>query len=178
MDHFSIRQIIASGAPYALSPLPAPKPKVNTPLLTRILGVCRILGLGVLAVSPQAAADRPIVHRSWGLLGGAKLYGPNFVFEQYVPTRNYVTGLFTRAAVAALTLLALLRPVRWLAKRLVIQPGQGASMEDCKTDHAYYKAIAYADTEGEGKGKKAWCEAKWNGGMYECEYYVFFYFII
>lgn len=159
----------AASKPYALSPIPGPALSSTASFLSRLLGVRTIPNLGLLTPGVTAAADAPIVQRSWGLLGGPKLYGPNFVFEQYQPTRNYFTGVATHAAVMFAVVLSIVPPLRWLARRLVLQPGEGASLEDCKGDYARYRAVGYPDVPG--KSPTAYCEATWSGGMYECKYH-------
>lgn len=82
MESFTLKQIGAATAPYAISPIPGPKTRDTTSLVTKIFGIRAAPDLGILTTSLGAKSDTPIVQRSWGLLGGNKFYGPNFHFHE------------------------------------------------------------------------------------------------
>ena len=66
----SLRHLYNAHAPFSLSPKrPTPSvPPKRSSLWTKLFGLLRIKQLGWMAYQPQAAVDRAIVHRSWGLL--------------------------------------------------------------------------------------------------------------
>jgi short subunit dehydrogenase-like uncharacterized protein len=106
------------------------------------------------------------VQRSWGLLGGAKLYGPNFFYEQYIRTTSYARGIALHFAINFGILLLAIRPVRWVLKKLIYAPGDGPSEEECKTHRAEYRAVAVADVATPEPKPRAFCRAWFEGGMY------------
>jgi short subunit dehydrogenase-like uncharacterized protein len=175
MDHHTIPEIAATSAPFALSPIPGPNSHSTASLFTKILGIRTHPVLGLLTTAIQAAADIPIVQRSWGLLGGAKLYGPNFYYEQYLRTNSYARGIALHLAVNVGVLLLVIPPVRWFLKKLIYAPGDGPTEEVSKTHRAEYRAVAIADVPeltsvgggSEASQKpRAFCRAWYEGGMY------------
>jgi len=66
MDVYSLKELTVTSAPYALSPIPGPKTKSPTSWITKLLGVREVPDLGILTTHLGAAADRPLVHRTWG----------------------------------------------------------------------------------------------------------------
>lgn len=126
-DTYSARYIGASLRPYALSPVPGPAhhPSSRPTLASRLLGIRTVPGLGVLTDSPQGAIDTVIVHRSWGLFDGGRYYGRSFRFSEWMRARNALTGVLVHFALVTAMLALVLPPVRWVLKRLVVQPGTG-----------------------------------------------------
>jgi hypothetical protein len=97
MDTYSFKQLAAAGAPYAISPIPGPKTKDTTSLITKIFGIRAVRDLGILTTSVGAVSDTPIVQRSWGLLGGNKFYGPNFQFHEVCNSLRDLTSILLRS---------------------------------------------------------------------------------
>jgi hypothetical protein len=170
MDHHTLPEIMASAAPFALSPIPGPKSRSSASLLTKIFGVRFYPPLGLLTTALQAGADMPIVQRTWGLLGGSKLYGPNFYYEQYMRTNGYLRGIALHFAINLGMILLAIPPVRWLLKKLIIAPGDGPTEEESRHYRGEYRAIATADVATPGPKPMAYCRAYFEGGMYHCKY--------
>lgn len=163
LDSSTLQEIQAASRPYALSPIPGPKVQCNKSLAEKILGVRSVPDLGTLTTSLGGAADKPIVQRSWGLLDGA--YGPNFLFSEYMRTRNYFTGVLLHIAFTLAPLLLIFKPVRMLIKKFVTAPGEGPDKNAQKKERVEYRAVATADL-GAGLMKRAYSRAQYNGGMY------------
>jgi short subunit dehydrogenase-like uncharacterized protein len=138
-------------APYALSPkkpTPAAAPK-PTSLWTKLFGLLWIKQLGWMAYQPQAAVDRTIVHRSWGLFEPtAASYGHDFDWHGWfkiwwgpvVAMIWHFCGLF-------LAPWLLLRPVRRLLPKLWYEPGDGAAQDRIQSNWFEYRGVAEAGTD-------------------------------
>lgn len=172
MDCHTIPEIAATAKPFSLSPIPGPTSHSSVSLLTRILGIRTHPMLGLLTTAIQAPVDTPIVQRSWGLLGGAKLYGPNFFYEQYMRTTSYARGIALHFAIKIGILLLAIPPVRWFLKKLIYAPGDGPAEEESKTYRVEYRAVAVADvpTPPSAPKPRAYCRAWFEGGMYHCTF--------
>jgi short subunit dehydrogenase-like uncharacterized protein len=166
MDYHTLPEITASSKPFALSPIPGPSSHSTASLLTKILGIRTHPVLGLLTTAIQAGADTPIVQRTWGLLGGAKLYGPNFYYEQYMRTTSWLRGIALHFAIKVGILLLVIPPVRWLLKKLIYAPGDGPTEEEFKTHRAEYRAVAIADVATPGPKPRAFCRVWYEGGIY------------
>lgn len=151
-----------------MSPIPAPKVPDSKSLITKLLGVSFVPDLGVLTTSLGGAANVPIVQRTWGLLGGANNYGPNFQYHEYLKARNYVTGVLFHLGVTLMTILFVIPPLRALALKLVVQPGEGPTKEKGKTDLFEYRGIGIPDT-AESKGARAFVKMRYDGSIYACK---------
>ena len=82
----SLGHLFRVHAPFSLSPKrPTPKvPPKRSSLWTKLFGLLRIKQLGWMAYQPQAAVDRAIVHRSWGLLEPTIVsYGHDFDWHNW-----------------------------------------------------------------------------------------------
>jgi hypothetical protein len=169
MDIFSLKQLAAAHAPYAISPIPGPKTPDPTSWKTKLFGVRSVSDLGLLTTSPGARVDAAIVHRSWGLLGGEKLYGPNFYFSEFMKARNYLTGILFHFAVIVGTILLAIRPLRQLATKFVFKPGEGPTKEQVKNDRVEYRGIGIPDMPtGKKTSTRAFCKASYEGSLYAC----------
>lgn len=82
-------------------------------------------------------------------------------------TRNYLTGVITHFALFAVAVGLALAPFRWLARKFVIEAGQGASEEDMKNERCEYRALATPDLPGETK--RAFAKVVYRGSMYQCK---------
>ncbi|KAF2144061.1 uncharacterized protein K452DRAFT_306694 [Aplosporella prunicola CBS 121167] len=164
-DHYSLSQVATSLKPFALSPVQPPASSTSpTPgLVTKILGIRQDKDLGILTDWVQAGVDTAIVQRSWGLLDGGKLYGPNFRFSEWMAASSALMGVLVHFGMAFSMLMIALPPVRFLLKKLVFQPGEGPEIESTKQDHAHYKSVGIADTP---KAERAAGTIKFNGSMY------------
>lgn len=175
LDVYSLKEVRASMAPYALSPIPAPSVRESTPffssLLTKLFGIKVVPDLGILTTSIAGGTDLPIIHRSWGMLGGADFYGPNFHVSEYMKARNYLTaialhyGLLIGAAFLSIPLF------RKVISKYVYQPGEGATKEEYESDRVEWRAIAKPDL-GKPRTPRVFCRAHFEGSAYACEYHV------
>lgn len=165
LDVFSFKQIAAASAPYAISPIPGPKKSSPFSLITTLFGIRSVPDLGILTTSVAGSTDRPIVHRSFGLLGGDDFYGPNFHFTEYMKARNYLYGIGVHFALILGALLLAMPPFRWLAKKYVYQPGDGPTKEESKNDAVEYRGIGKPDVK-ETRGPRVFVRAHFRGSLY------------
>ncbi len=168
LDVFSLKQLEAAGAPYAISPIPGPKTSDPNSLVTKIFGVRVVPDLGVLTTWLGRASDIPIVQRSWGLLGGADFYGPNFRFGEFKKSRNYLTAIMSHFALMFGSLLIAIPFVRKLARKFVYQPGDGPTKEQSRKDRMEYRGIGIPDVKTPSP-PRAFCRAHYEGSLYACK---------
>ena len=168
MDVFSMKQIAASHAPYALSPVPGPKASLAKSWTTKFFGVNVVPDLGILTTSIASMTDTPIIQRSWGLLGGSDFYGPNFTFSEYMKSRNYLTATLFHFGLVSLSLLLAIPFLRTFARKFVYQPGEGQTKEEAMKDRVEYRGIATPDI-GTPKPPRAFCRASYQGSLYACK---------
>ena len=152
-------------APYALSPIPAPKNRSHVSWITRLFGIRSVPDLGILTTSISGGMDTPTVQRSWGMLG----YGPNFQFAEYMKARNHISGVITHFAILLFGIFLAIGPLRRIAKRFVYQPGDGPTKEESKKDRFEYRGIATPDVQTSNPAR-AFCRASFQGSVYACEY--------
>ncbi|KAK2045638.1 saccharopine dehydrogenase [Colletotrichum somersetense] len=172
-DSFTLSQVRAQHKPYALSPVPnRNNVPSQTSLLTRLVGLRNVPGLGLMTTSIAGMTDAPIVQRTWGLLATLpsrekQAYGPNFSFREYMRAKGYLQGLAIHWALAFFgLLLATAAPFRKLVKMFVYQPGEGPDREASKKDEIEYRGIAIPDMQSKTACPKAFCRAWFNGSMY------------
>lgn len=113
MDHYGLKQIQKSSGSWATSPIPGPKTQNSPSWVSKIIGIRSVTGLGTLTTSISAPPNIAVVQRSWGLIGGGKLYGSNFRYEEYMRVRNSVVGIALHFALALAGLALIFPPVRW-----------------------------------------------------------------
>lgn len=174
-DHFSLKDVRDTFAPYSLSPIPhASKPERPPLSIFRLLfGSHSVSDLGTLTTSVAGRTDGAQVERTWGLLSTtpsrkSQFYGPNFRWSESFRVRNWLSGVAMHWALLVGTLLVtLVPPFRAVAKKFVTQPGDGPDKEISKKQLIEYKGIAYPDTKDQSK--KALVYAKYNGGLYYCK---------
>ncbi|KAH6664886.1 Saccharopine dehydrogenase-domain-containing protein [Halenospora varia] len=167
LDVIPLKELAAANAPYALSPIPGPKVESKVPRYTKVLGVRSVRDLGILTSYFFEAADRPLVQRTWGILGGPNNYGPNFQFNEYMKSRNYLTALATHFGLVFISLLVVVPFIRTLLKKQVVQPGDGPTKEQAKNDLVQFKGIGHPDVSTPKPGR-AYCRALYHsGGLYE-----------
>lgn len=163
LDDYSLLDLARASHPSSMCPVNTSQYSQNRPFLSRLLGYRYEPALGTLTTSLNGPPDIPVVMRSWGLLNSGKTYGPNFMFRPYILAKNAVAGIITHFIVSALPLILALRPVRWILRSLVFQPGQGPTPEQAAKEEIEAFAVALAD--GQSK-KKAWGHIQWKGSMY------------
>ncbi|RDW59510.1 hypothetical protein BP6252_12597 [Coleophoma cylindrospora] len=163
LDVFSIKQLIAAHAPYAISPVPGPKPRVKPSLIQKILGIRVVPDLGILTTSIGAKVDIPLVQRSWGLQGN---YGPNFQVSEMMKARNYLSAILVHLAVTVGTLFLAVPFFRKFARGRVYQPGDGPTKDETNNDRVEYRGIAKPDVETPN-APRAYCKATYEGSPYQ-----------
>ncbi|PQE08836.1 Saccharopine dehydrogenase protein [Rutstroemia sp. NJR-2017a WRK4] len=169
LDVYSLKEVGASMEPYALSPIPAPKVRDSTSffsrLLTKLVGIKVVPDLGILTTSIAGRTDLPIIHRSWGMLGGADFYGPNFHVSEYMKARNYLTAIALHFGLLIGGMVLCIPLFRRVMSKYVYQPGEGATKEQYKRDRVEYRAIAKPDL-GKPKTPRVFCRAHFEGSAY------------
>jgi len=166
LDYYSLKDVTDSTKAWALSPTPGPKLTERPSLVTRFLGIRNVPDLGTLTTSISGSANRAIVHRSWGLMGGSSsFYGPKFHFDEYMKVRNVFIGVAVHFMIAVGMIALALPPLRWLLRKLVYAPGQGPTREATRKERIEYRAIAIADQDT-STPKRAFARMKYDGGMY------------
>ena len=169
MDVYSLKQLGAAHAPYALSPIAGPKTTISKSWVTKLFGVRVVPDLGILTTSLGGATDQPIIQRSWGVLGGDSFYGPNFHVAEYMKARNYLTAVVMHFAIVLGGLFLAVPIFRKFARRHVYQPGDGPTKEESTKDRFDYRGIAKPDVQT-ANPPRAFCRASFNGSLYACEF--------
>ncbi|KAK4252088.1 hypothetical protein C7999DRAFT_27329 [Corynascus novoguineensis] len=172
LENFTLSDLRAAYAPYALSPAAAGRPTAARPpkpsLLSRLTGLVTVPYLGTLTTSPAGGTDAAAVQRTWGLLATvpsrrAQAYGDGFSFREYMRPRNWLTGVATHFGLLFLGLVMFTPLLRRLALRIVTQPGQGPDPEAASRDEIEYRAVGQRDG---GDGERAICKAEFRGSTY------------
>lgn len=128
-EQYGVAAVGKAMKPWSLSPIKPFPSKSNASLLQLITGVKVVSDLGTLTTSLQGPVDRTQVYRSWGLIEGGEYYGKTFRFHPFMTVRNIFLGFMMHFGIAFGSLMLALPPVRWLLKRMVYQPGEGAAKE-------------------------------------------------
>lgn len=165
LDHYSLKEVAESSGTWASSPVPGPKDIASPSLLSKLIGIRYVEGLGTLTTSVSAGPNVATVQRSWGLLDGGKLYGPRFSYHEYAAVRNAFIGIIIHFVVIFGALALALAPVRWLLRKVLYAPGQGATREAANNDSIEYRAVATADQDGPNP-QRAIGKMRWDGGNY------------
>ncbi|KAF3913660.1 hypothetical protein ABW21_db0208675 [Orbilia brochopaga] len=163
IEVFGLRRIASSSRPLALSPIdrtyqfPTHPPVFTHPVL------------GTLTPWLQGTPDRAIVMRSWGLTAQytpEKTYGPSFAFTEYKRVKNVLEGAALWATITLLSIGVLLAPFRWIARKVITQPGSGPS-QDFNVDAVgslEWRAVGVADTDTGKEEKKVLGSFKYDDG--------------
>lgn len=156
--------LMRSSNPMALSPV------ARTYKSPFTLPVFRHPTLGILTPWIQGGPDRAIVLRSWGLTKQytpTKQYGDNFTFTEFKRCKWVLEGLITWVTIAVLSIGVLLPPFRWIARKVVTQPGFGPAQEtfDVKKKGAleWMSVGTSADVDAKGE-KKVLCNMRFEKG--------------
>ncbi|KAK8066597.1 hypothetical protein PG997_013344 [Apiospora hydei] len=171
VETYSLKEIGAAKAPFALSPVPnsyqGPKPS----LFTKLTGLRTVSHLGLLTTSVTAATDEPIVQRTWGLLQQERsrqkeAYGPRFNYHEYARAKSTLSGMIAHyGLVIGMTMLVLFAPVRNLMRRYIFQPGEGVSKEEAAKEYIVMRGTAVPDVQPKSD-KMAMIEAKYPASPY------------
>lgn len=113
------------------------------------------------ALAPFGAINRSLVQRTAGLLRLAHLerdrkpvnvaelppnYGPAFTYTEFMLTAGAVSAfLVSFAMVAVFVGITSIAPIRWLAKRLVTQPGSGPADHTLENGYLKYVNVTVSD---------------------------------
>ncbi|KAL5336382.1 Saccharopine dehydrogenase-domain-containing protein [Aspergillus crustosus] len=161
IENFSSSHLIESTKPFSLAASTPPKDIPSDSIISRVLGVRSVRGLGTLSKSPTDFCDQTIVHRSSTLM--SEFYGPRFHFRQFLRVRNTFIGFLWNYAFLLGTSLLLLPPVRWLAKKIIYAPGSGPTEESGRHDRCEYRAVA---TPEKDTSKRVFGKLQFEGSMY------------
>jgi Saccharopine dehydrogenase NADP binding domain len=109
IDYFSLKELgEAMGKPWKFSPIEGPITKSpDSALFGRT-----VENLGFLTPHIAGGADRAIVYRSWGLLGGASAYGPKFSFNEYIRVNSKLRGFLFRMIFGFGLITIMIKPIR------------------------------------------------------------------
>lgn len=165
LDHYSFKQIGKASGSWATSPIPRPKPQSSRSWASKLLGIRSVPGLGILTTSISAAPNIAVVQRSWGLFDGGKFYGSKFQYSEYMRARNSVVGIAMHFALVFAGLALVISPIRWLAKKFLYAPGEGANKEATRHEYLECHAIATADQDGLNP-RRAFAKLRWDGSLY------------
>ncbi|KAH7419616.1 Saccharopine dehydrogenase-domain-containing protein [Cadophora sp. MPI-SDFR-AT-0126] len=165
MDTWSLKDIATAHEPGSLSPIPVPKAQSYKSIVTKIFGFRSVSDLGILTSSLGGTADRPIIYRSWALLGGDKTYGPNFHFSEYMKARNYLGAIAIHFGLMIGSVLLAIPLFRTIARKYVVKPGDGPTREQYKNDRVEYRGIGIPDVQTPNP-PKAFCRVKFEGSLY------------
>ena len=164
LDHYSLKEVAKSAGTWATSPIPRIGPEDGPSLISKLFGVRKVPGLGTLTTSISAGPNVATVQRSWGLLEGGKLYGPNFTYREYLSVRNTAIAVALHFVFTFMSLAVAIPPVRWLAKKFFYAPG-GPSKHEASSEILEFRAIATADQESPHP-KRAFARFRWDGSIY------------
>lgn len=160
---FDAEILLESQQPWYLSPTTGQR----TSNLTNLFGMRHDLLLGGLSASSlNGWQNRAVVHRTWGLLGGGKDYGPNFQYNEYNKTSSTLAGVFQILHARAIGLMLALGPLRAVAKMILPAPGQGPDLEKEKSYRVEMEAVAVADTDNDETAPRAYSRFVYPGGPY------------
>ncbi|APA15011.1 hypothetical protein SS1G_13646 [Sclerotinia sclerotiorum 1980 UF-70] len=165
LEVFSLKQLKESMTPYALSPIPGPKVRPSTSLITKLTGIKVVPDLGILTTSLAGSTDLAIIHRSWGLSSAKQFYGPNFKVEEYMKARNYFTAFAIHLGLILGGIFLAIPFFRHAARKYVYQPGEGATKEEAKNDRVEFRVIAKPDN-GQPKPSRIFCREYFEGPIY------------
>lgn len=166
LDSYPLSHLAESGKPWALAPVKPQNKMAGRSLYEKITGLRYVPDLGQLTTSFQAAAEVPIVNRSWALLDQGNYYGQNFHVSILMRTRNIFTGFVLHLAITIGLVALALPPVRWFLRHFVYQPGKGPSKESTQDDHIEWRGIATVDVSYPNNPKRAFGRIRWQGSMY------------
>ena len=165
IEHYGWKDIARSAGTWASCPIPSPRNKSSPPLLSRVFGFRSVPGLGTLTSSISAGPNMATVQRSWGLLDSGNLYGDKFSYQEYAAVRNAATGVAIHFAMLAGALALVFPPFRWLMRKFVYAPGEGATRDATRKDFIEFRAVATPDEEGPNP-RHASGKLRWDGGNY------------
>ena len=165
LESYGLKGMARATKPWAMSPIPGPSPTKSNPLTTRLFGVRRVSGLGVLTTSVMGSTNAAIVQRSWGLLDQGRYYGPKFQYREYMTVQNALVGVFVHFAFVISAMALLLRPCRWLVKKFIYAPGEGPTKENTKKEAFEWRAVATADTTSQTP-ERAFGRFRYDGPIY------------
>lgn len=134
------------GNPWSLSPGSKRDLKRNTLSPSRILGYRNIPGLGRLTTSFLAISNESIVHRSAGLM--PNIYPLSFNFHEYLPSPSFAAAVLIHLLTKLAILLLALIPLRWLAYKLIPEPGSGPDLSTAHNERQEFVAVAQATNGG------------------------------
>ncbi|PHH50481.1 Trans-acting enoyl reductase [Ceratocystis fimbriata CBS 114723] len=170
LDSFSIADIKKALMPYAWSPHSRHNPPVTSQSWwSRLTGLRKVPGLGLLTTSIAARTDSALVERSWGLMQVVPSlrpfnYGPDFSFDEYFRPSGALHGVMVHFLAVAIQVVMVIPPLRALLRSRVTQPGDGPSREQANKETVEYRGIAIPSPDT--TGKRAFSRVGYTGPMY------------
>ncbi|KFX98177.1 hypothetical protein O988_04474 [Pseudogymnoascus sp. VKM F-3808] len=149
--------------PWYLSPITGQQ-RSNS---TNFFGMRHDSFLGGLSASAlNAVQNRAVIHRTWGLLGGGKDYGPNFQYNEYKRASSTLAGVFQILNTKVIGLLLTIAPLKAIARMFMPVPGQGPDLEKEKNYRVEMEAVAIADVNNDKEAPKVYSRFVYPGGPY------------
>ncbi|OBT98898.1 hypothetical protein VE01_02396 [Pseudogymnoascus verrucosus] len=121
---------------------------------------------GLSASAINAVQNRAVIHRTWGLLGGGKDYGPNFQYNEYKKASSTLAGVFQILNTRAIGLLLTIPPLKAIAMMFLPVPGEGPDLEKEKNYRVEMEAVAIADVDDDKAAPKVYSHFAYPGGPY------------
>lgn len=121
---------------------------------------------GLSASAINAVQNRAVIHRTWGLLGGGKDYGPNFQYNEYKKASSTLAGVFQILNTRAIGLLLTIPPLKAIAMMFLPVPGEGPDLEKEKSYRVEMEAVAIADVDDDKAAPKVYSHFVYPGGPY------------
>ena len=143
--------------PWALS-IKSRQDNPRESLANKVLGVRKHPKLGYLTPTITSRTNAAMVERSWSFLD----YGPKFTYQEFARVSTRLAGLAVHIGFAIGAILLAFPPIRWFARKVLTQPGDGPTRESTLKDQAEYYAVGVADTT---PPRTAVASMKWKGSM-------------
>ena len=173
-ETFPAKVILQALKPYALSPVPNNRPGPKNSLVTSVIGLIRVPGLGLLTTSVTGPMNAAVVFRTWGLTKQEpslqkQFYGPNFTYQEFEKTRNIFTGMIMHYGLIIGATLLLFSPFRALIRKFTFEPGEGPDKDEARKNRIEFRALARPDVEG--MKKQVFGKMVYTGSMYYCKFH-------
>lgn len=136
LDVFSLKDIAAAHAPWSISTRKGSSMQKNTP---HVVWDEQLKLYGGSWVGDSV--DRSVAARSWSLLD----YGSKWTTYGYLGFSSRSKAYMYIAALYLGTFMIWVPPVRWLLKKLVVQPGSGPSKKQMDQGHVELKCVGESE---------------------------------
>ncbi|KAL1961149.1 hypothetical protein VTO42DRAFT_3094 [Malbranchea cinnamomea] len=158
----SSNEILASTDPHYIAVSP-PATSKKAPLLERLFGARTVPHVGTVTSSIGSIIDVPVVQRGASLM--TDLYDPDFRFWEYMNVSNKLVGALVHFALAVISLVVVIPPLRWLANALGPAQGTGPSEARRKKARLEFRGTA-TGTKSDGTPVRALGRLAYEGCPY------------